>query len=258
MTTSTSSTTTPNSTKQSGVIGCFLTILAIVFAILGIYNLVFGSIITYIFAAAHMLSSVSIAIVFIIACTCFIYFFLVSSIKRQHWFISLGMLAVVWLVLPLLFSYLINTATMRIRVDGFSMGTVFPNGSYLLADRQAYQYAKPQRGDIVIFKLPSSSDSVMLFKRIIGLPGEVVVIKNGEVLINGAPINESYISEKPLYKGEWKIPDNQYFVLGDNRNDSKDSHQWGTLPRENILAKAVWIYFPLSSFGKIVDIKYVP
>lgn len=257
MTISTSSTITPNSTKQSGVTGCLLTILVIVFAILGVYDLVFGSIITYVFSAAHMFSPVSIAIMLIIACDCFIFFFLVFRIKRQHWLLSLVMLAVAWLVLPLPLSSLINTATMRVRIDGFSMGTSLPNGSYILADRQAYQHVQPQRGDIVVFTFPSSSNSVTLLKRIIGLPGEVVTIKQGEVLINGTPINEPYISEKPVYKGEWKIPEGQYFVLGDNRNDSKDSHQWGTLPRENILAKAVWIYFPLSSFGKIVDINYV-
>lgn len=257
MTISTSSTTTPNSTKQSGVIGCLLTILAIVFAILGIYDLVFGSIFAYIFSSARMLSPATIAIVVISAIDCFIYFFLAVRIKRQHWLISLVMLAVIWLALPLPLRFLINTATARVRIDGFAMGATLPNGSYVLADRQAYQHDDPQRGDIIIFRIPSSPNSDLL-KRIIGLPGEVVTINQGEVLINGTPINEPYISERPAYKGEWKVPEGQYFVLGDNRNDSKDSHQWGTLPHENILAKVVWIYFPLSSFGKIVDINYVP
>jgi len=95
-------------------------------------------------------------------------------------------------------------------------------------------------------------------KRVIGLPGEVVTVKDGKVLINGTPINEPYLAEKPVYIGEWKVPENQYFVLGDRHNDSRDSHQWGTLPREYIIAKAVWIYFPFSNFGKIADVNYAP
>lgn len=257
MTMSTSSSITPNSTKQSSVIGCFLAILTFVFLILGIYDLIFGFLFAFVFSSARMFSLATIAIVAIIACDCFIYFFLVLRIKRQHWLISVVMLAAIWLVLPLPLRFLLNTATARVRIDGFAMGATLPNGSYVLADRQAYQHNDPQRGDIVIFQIPTSPNSDLL-KRIIGLPGEVVTINQGEVLINGTPINEPYISEKPAYKGEWKVPEGQYFVLGDNRNDSKDSHQWGTLPREYILAKVVWIYFPISSFGKIVDINYVP
>jgi len=132
-----------------------------------------------------------------------------------------------------------------------------PDGSYVLANRQAYQHTEPKRGDIVIFQNPLSPNSDLL-KRIIGLPGDIVLVDQGQVSINGTPIDEPYISEKPLYKGEWTVPKGQYFVLGDNRNNSKDSHQWGTLPRENIVAKAVWIYFPISNFGKIVDFNYAP
>lgn len=255
MTVSTSSTIGPNSSKKSGLTGCILTILAIVFAILGIYEFLVGFIIAYVFSSAHMFSFVSIAIVFIIACDCFIYFFLVFRVKRQHWLISLGLLVVIWLVFPLPLRLLINISTARVRIDGYSMGTTLPNGSYVLANRQAYQNGEPQRGDIVIFQFPSSPNSDGV-ERIVGLPGEVVSIDQGQVSINGTPLSEPYLSEKPAYHGEWKVADGQYFVLGDNRNDSKDSHQWGTLPRKYIFAKAVWIYFPFSNFGRIVDINY--
>jgi len=257
MTTSTSSTITPNSSKQSGITGCLLTLLAIVFAILGIYNLVFGSVIAYVFSSVRMFSPANIAIVVITACICFIYFFLVFRVKRQHWLISLGLLAAVWLVLPILLYLSINISTARVRIDGYAMGNTLTDDNYVLINRQAYQQSDPQRGDIVIFQLPSSPDSDLL-KRVIGLPGETVTISQGQVSINGTPLDEPYILEKPVYDGEWNVSEGHYFVLGDNRNNSKDSHLWGTLPREYIFGKAVWIYFPFSNFGKIVDVNYVP
>ena len=133
------------------------------------------------------------------------------------------------------------------------MGKTLPDGSYILADRLAYQQKTPQRGDIVIFALPMDTKQEMI-KRVIGLPGETVAIKDGVVTINNAPINESFITEPPLYSGEWTVPKGQYFVLGDNRNNSADSHSWGFLPQENIIAKAVWIYYPLANFGKIESV----
>lgn len=206
MTASNSSTIAPDPAGKFGFLGCIVAILAIVFTILGIYHLVVGSVLTYVFYSARMFSPATIAIVAIIAFDCFIYFLLAFRVKRQHWLISLGLLSVVWLVLSLPLRLLINTATARVRIDGYAMGATLPNGSYLLADRQAYQHDDPQRGDIVIFRAPFSpnSDSV---KRIVGLPGEVVSIENGLVSINGAPINEPYISEKPLYDGAWKVPE---------------------------------------------------
>ena len=96
-----------------------------------------------------------------------------------------------------------------------------------------------------------------LIKRVIGLPGETITVQDGIVSVNGTPLEESYITEPPVYNVTWDVPEDQYFVLGDNRNDSRDSHQWRFLPRENIIAKAVWIYYPLGDFGKI-DYGYFP
>jgi signal peptidase I len=249
----------PNSTKPSWFPGCILTIFAVLFGILGTYDLVYGSIIAYIFFSVRILSPASIAVILIIACDCIIYFILAFRVKRQRWFVSLAFLAVIWLVLPLPFTFLINTATMRVRNDGFSMEPALSSGSYIIADRQAYQSHLPQRGDVIIFQLPGPANSdIQLIKRIIGVPGEVVKIDQGQVSINGVHLNEPYITEQAIYSGEWKVPNGQYFVLGDNRNDSKDSHQWGFLPQKYILAKAVWIYWPSTHFGKIADINFVP
>jgi len=241
-----------NPTKSSWVSGYLLTALVILFAILSIYELVSASLIAYVFSSAHMLSLINIAILLIIACDCLIYVFLVFRIKRQHWLISVVLLAIVWLILPLPSGLLINISTARVRIDGYAMGTTLPNESYILANRLAYQKNDPQRGDIVIFSSPLNPKQDLI-KRVIGLPGDAVSINQGQVSINGSLINEPYISAKATYSGEWNIPQGEYFVLGDNRPDSSDSHAWGFVPRGNIIAKAVWIYFPFSNFGKIVD-----
>jgi signal peptidase I len=232
-------------------------VLVVFFAFLGVYNLVSGSIIAYVFSSAQMLSLTNIAILLIIGLTCLIYFFLTFRLKRQHWLISLALVVVVWLVLPPALSLLINTSTARVRNDGYSMAETLPGESYILVDKLAYQQNTPRRGDIVYFNLPMDPKQGML-KRVIGLPGEVVSIDQGQVSINGTPIDEPYISEKATYSGEWEIPTGQYFVLGDNRPDSSDSHNWGFVPRENITGKAVWIYFPFDSFGKILDDNFPP
>jgi signal peptidase I len=258
MTASNSPSIESKSTRPSWLSGC-LTIFAVLFVIQGIWNLFLGSVFSYIFFSTRMVSSATVVLLLIIACSCIIPFILAFRLKRQHWLISLSLLALVWLVLPLPLPSLINTATMRVRNDGFAMTPTLPNGSYMIADRQVYQRQLPQRGDVVLLQYPASSDSArMLVKRIIGLPGEVVTIDNGQVSIDGTPLNEPYISASPPYRGEWKLAEGQYFVLGDNRPDSMDSHQFGAIPRESIMAKAVWIYWPLSNFGKIDDFNVAP
>ena len=257
MTTSTSAPVTQNSQKPSWLSGCVTIALVILFAILGVYNFVSGSIIAYVFISAGLLSFASIVVVFIAFLECIIYFFLVFRIKKQHWLVSLALVALVWLIIPLPLNLMINTSTARVRNDGYSMGETLPDGSYILADRLAYQQKMPQRGDIVIFALPMNPKQEMI-KRVIGLPSEKVVIKDGKVTINNAPIDESYITEPALYSGEWTVPKGHYFVLGDNRNNSADSHSWGFLPQENIIAKAVWIYYPLANFGKIGSVYFQP
>ena len=147
------------------------------------------------------------------------------------------------LVLAVVLYFGINAISVRVRVDGYSMTPTLQNGEYILVNKLAYKTGQPQRGDIVVFVFPVDPHEDLI-KRVIGLPGERVAIHNGTVTIDDVQINEPYIAAAPLYDGEWVVSEGQLFVLGDNRNESKDSHQWGLLPVENVVGKAVLIYWP--------------
>ena len=257
MTTSTSSPVVQNPPKAFSFSGCLLTALVVLFVILGIYRLVWGFILAYVFSSANMLSLFNICIVLLIICQCAIYFFLAIRLRQQNWLLSLALVVVVWLILPVLLYFGINISTVRVRSDGYSMGATLPDKSYLLADKLAYKQQEPQRGDIIVFIFPVDQENDLI-KRVIGLPGETITVQDGVVSVDGTPLEEPYIVEPPAYNGEWVVPESQYFVLGDNRNDSRDSHQWGFLPQENIIAKVVWIYLPLERFGKVNDGNFQP
>lgn len=137
----------------------------------------------------------------------------------------------------------INAVSARIRVDGYSMYPTFDNGEFVIVNKLAYRWSEPKRGDIIVFHNPLNP-SVEFIKRIIGLPGETVTISDGQVYINGALLKEPYISEGPLYENEWIVPENSLYVLGDNRNNSQDSHSWGALPIDYIVGKALLVYWP--------------
>jgi signal peptidase I len=154
------------------------------------------------------------------------------------------------IVLAVVLYFGINAVSARVRVDGFSMNPTLQNGEYILVNRLAYVIGKPQRGDIIVFRLPNDEEQDLI-KRVIGLPGDAVNINSGVVKINGVVLNEPYIAQAPLYSGEWKVPEGSLFVLGDNRNDSRDSHQWGLLPVDHIIGKSVVIYWPPSDWQVI-------
>jgi signal peptidase I len=158
----------------------------------------------------------------------------------------------------------INLISARVRVEGYSMRPTLDNGQYVLVSRLSYRLGDFQRGDIIVFRppmypeetffrhlfgLPSLDDNYEDYiKRIIGLPGDTVKIENGVVRINDVPLDEAYAAAPPEYTGEWTVPEGQLFVLGDNRNNSADSHQWGFLPEENVLGKALVIYWPVADW----------
>jgi signal peptidase I len=154
------------------------------------------------------------------------------------------------IVLAVVLYFGINAVSARVRVDGFSMNPTLQNGEYILVNRLAYVTGHPSRGDIIVFRLPQDEQQDLI-KRIIGLPGDTIDVNGGIVKINGAVLNEPYIAQAPLYNGEWTVPDGALFVLGDNRNDSRDSHQWGLLPMDHIIGKSEVIYWPPSDWQVI-------
>lgn len=150
----------------------------------------------------------------------------------------------------------INALSARVRVDGSSMMPTLKNGEFVLVNRVAYRFEPPQRGDIVVFHYPPDPQQDLI-KRVIGLPGDEIEIQGGVVLVNGQPLIEPYISEPPLYAGRWVVPEGHLFVLGDNRNDSSDSHSWGMVPFENLVGKAVLIYWPFENLQLIDHYDFV-
>ena len=137
----------------------------------------------------------------------------------------------------------INAVSARVRVDGLSMLPTLNDGEFVLVNRLAYRLGAPTPGDIIVFRSISQSD-LDLIKRIVGIPGDTIVVGDGKVVVNGATLNEAYINAAPRYSGSWSVPDGYLFVLGDNRNDSSDSHAWGLLPMQNVIGKAILIYWP--------------
>jgi len=150
----------------------------------------------------------------------------------------------------------INAVSARVRVDGFSMQPTLEDGEFVLVSKLNYRFGDVERGDIVVFHFPMDPEQELI-KRVIGLPGDTINVQNGTVLVNGQALNEPYIAADPAYSGEWTVPEGHLFVLGDNRNDSSDSHSWGYLPFEKVVGKALVIYWP-PSFWKVIRHTEIP
>lgn len=155
------------------------------------------------------------------------------------------------LLLAVILFLVINTLTGRYQVHGQSMEPSLRDGQYLIASKVAYWLHPPDRGDVIVLNPPGGRSEVPYIKRVIGLPGDVVEAHDRRIWVNGVALNEPYINAPPNYTGNWVIRNGDYFVLGDNRNNSSDSHAWGTLPRSNILGKAVFSYWPPETWGAI-------
>jgi signal peptidase I len=157
------------------------------------------------------------------------------------------------LILSLVLFVGINAISARIRVDGASMEPTLHTGEFVIVNKLAYKFTAPKQGDIIVFHFPRDPQEEYI-KRVIGLPGDQISIQGGQVYVNGQPLDEPYISAKPAYPGNWVVPEGQLFVLGDNRNNSSDSHNWGTVPMDYVVGKAVFVYWPPESWGQIQHI----
>ena len=137
-----------------------------------------------------------------------------------------------------------------------SMEPNFQEGECIMVNKVCYRSSGPQRGEVIIFAPPFNSQYPFI-KRVIGLPGETVEIKDEKVFIDGIPLEEEYIMALPNYTmPAQEIPENEYFVLGDNRNNSNDSHNSWTVPRDNIIGRAWFTYWPPSKWRVVKHYSY--
>jgi signal peptidase I len=186
-------------------------------------------------------------------------------------------------ILALLIFFAVKAVVQNFRVEGSSMEPSLQGEQYLLVNkaiyfrvdmdrihqflpfvpgdngRERHLFRAPRRGDVIVFRYPGDTSRDFI-KRVIGVPGDTVEVKDGTVFINGAPLKEDYILSAPNYTyGPKTVPEGNYFVLGDNRRNSFDSHAWGQscpeqqtcdfVPEENIIGQAWVSYWPFDSLG---------
>lgn len=134
-----------------------------------------------------------------------------------------------------------------------SMEPTIAIGDRFFSNKLIYRFRPPKEGEIVIFTPPSqatSNGTIPFVKRVIGVEGDWIEIKEGKVFVNNQPMEEKYLKENPHYHlTPIQVPHNTLFVLGDNRNNSYDSHVWGFVPLQNIKAKAMFRFWPLTRIG---------
>lgn len=146
---------------------------------------------------------------------------------------------------------LIQTVVRNFRVVGTSMEPNLHDSQYLIVDKISYRLGEPKRGDVIVFEPPNHPGEDYV-KRVIGRPGELVEIRNGQVFINNQPIEEPYVLRPGTYSmSPRRVGPNELFVLGDNRNSSSDSHNWGMLSEDKVVGKAWISYWPPSLWGVI-------
>ena len=140
-------------------------------------------------------------------------------------------------------------------VSGASMVPAFQSGHYLVIDEISYRFEEPKRGEVIVFRFPSSP-SKFLIKRVVGLPGETVEIKGNDILIKNENNPEGFLWKQGDFnrdrsRRDFKVSlsSDEYFVLGDNRGESADSRMWGALKRELIVGRPLVRLFPLSEIG---------
>ena len=157
------------------------------------------------------------------------------------------------IILALAMFFLLRATIDTVVVIGVSMEPSFHNEQRLIVSKVTYRLHEPERGDVIVFQ-PTNNQRGEYIKRIIAQPGDTVEIKEEAVYVNGTKLNEPYIKSAPSYTTkEQKIPVNNYFVLGDNRNNSNDSHNGWVVPRQNIAGK-VWLsIWPPANWGLVPE-----
>lgn len=164
--------------------------------------------------------------------------------------------------------FLTSFVVLNCKIPSGSMESTIMTGDRVMGNRLAYTFGKPKRGDIAIFKAPQLAlnmgghlgkkyGDVLYIKRVVGLPGDTIEVKNSLIYINGSevPLEEPYLEEENLVPcslynfGPYTLGEKEYFMMGDNRDNSLDSRAWGPVPEDDILAKALFTYWPLNDIS---------
>lgn len=157
---------------------------------------------------------------------------------------------VVPIIIGLAVFFLLRALVEPFVVEHSSMWPTIEEGEYILVDKVSYRFHQPQRGDIIVFRPPWNSGRPYI-KRVIGLPGDIVEIKDGSVFVNGERLDEPYAGRTQDLLPPLEVPRDEYFVLGDNRNNSYDSRRGWTVNRKDIVGKAWVTYWPPGRWGPI-------
>ena len=158
------------------------------------------------------------------------------------------------LLLTAIIFLVVNAATGRFLIRSVSMQPNLYEDERVIVDKVSYLFHPPQRGDVVVLDLPAEPED--LIKRVIGLPGETIELNAGVVYIDGQPLKESYVRPSPGNLPARKLGADEYFVMGDNRGNSKDSRIFGPIPRESIVGRAWIIYWPPANWGLLPQPAY--
>ncbi|HPT65981.1 MAG TPA: signal peptidase I [Candidatus Woesebacteria bacterium] len=153
-------------------------------------------------------------------------------------------------------------------VKGSSMVPNFVDKEFLLTEKLSYQFGTPKRGDVVVFKAPAgepcAAEECEYIKRVIGLPGDKVMVKGGQVYLNGELLNQTFLPEGVISEAgqyskegvEQTVPEGQYLCFGDNRQHSRDGREFGPIKEDLIIGKAFFKYWPLSSLGLVPTVRF--
>jgi signal peptidase I len=149
--------------------------------------------------------------------------------------------------------FLIAFVAQAFRVQGTSMQPLLADGERIIVNKFVYRFHTIERGDVVVFWYPREPQ-ISFIKRVVGLPGDMVELRRGSLIVNGQKVNETYLAAQ--FKDNDNYPATEvkkgyYFVLGDHRNSSNDSRTWGDVPEKYIYGKAVYRFWPLSKMGAI-------
>ena len=179
-----------------------------------------------------------------------------DSIKRAvaAFFDFLQGIVVVMAIMVMIYFFIMSPQ----EINGASMEPNFHNGEYILTNKIEYKIIEPKQGDVVIFKSPRNKD-IDYIKRIIGLPGDTVALRNNKIYVNDKPLEEGYLAPDIYIFGgsylregsEIVVPQGKYFVMGDNRPHSSDSREFGPIAKEDFIGKAILRYWPFGKTGLI-------